>query len=291
LSTNRKIWAPPGWPWELELLALVFVITALVVPYLLARGEAPTPEAITLIQRGELARQQMDTATLQDQLGFFWAVAIIGVYVVHIALASMSIDLISTSFTHLISPLVFSMITYYRLWAVQTSADVSAKVVSGEPREIALWILAVTIVTILVARIRVGRHMLNFKEVDWDIVTPTKFEFLRYLELIPTVTSLIYPPRLYRASPDGIMIEGWLYVMPIPYRIVASIEPVNRTRLTTSAHQFATTTRDLIRLQLTDRQIPVYISPRDRDAFVHYCKERIAERRIKKDTRTGETAL
>ncbi len=289
MATKKKIWAPPGWPWELELLALIFVLTALVVPYILARAEAPSPEEITLIQRAELARR-VDAATMQDQLGFFWGVAIIGIYVVHIALASMSIDMISTSFMHLVSPLIFSMITYYRLWSVQVSAGTAAHIVSGEPLEIALWVAIVIVLTMLVARIRVARHLLNFKQVDWDIVTPTKFVFRRYLELLPTVTPIIYPPRLYRACPDGIIIEGWLYVMPIPYRSIASIEPVTRSRLTTSAHQFATTTRDLVRLQLTDQTTPVYISPKDRDVFVDYCKERIAERREKKDTTAGETA-
>lgn len=271
---TKKIWGPAGWPWELELLALVFVVTALVIPLWMSTQHVPDPDELSLVARAQMEKRQ-EVATYEDQQNFFWAVAIGGLYLVHILMAYSSLNMISTSVTHLFSPLLFSLITYYRL---NTLGDGHAakQVVSGEPLEVTFWVLGVIAITLLVARVRMARHMLRFRQVDWDIRTPSRFDSTFLKDLAITLRPLIYPPRAYRASEDGILIEGWLYIMPLPFHGLQAIEGVRRVSYSGQAQYFATSSRTLVRVQLIDSKMPIYISPHDRDQFIAYCNRRLS---------------
>ncbi len=283
----KKKWGSPGWPWELELLALVFVATSLVIPYYLEYVEGPPePEELSIMQRAEQARKQ-EVASLQQQQGFFWAVAIVGIYVVHLIIASASIEMISTPFIHLFSPLIFSMITYFRLHSI--GGGTSGQIVSGTPQEAALWALGVLVITFLVARIRMARHMLRFKDVDWDVSTKALMDGTYLKDLIVTVKPLIYPPRMYRACSEGVLIEGWFYVLPIPFAAIQSVEGIKRIGLAASGEYFATSTKSLVRIQLVEQKTPMYISPADREQFMTYCNQHMTRGVVTlvRDTESG----
>lgn len=270
MSTKRT-WGPPGWPWELELLALVFVIIALTIPFYLSYMEGPSQTEMSLIEQAETARRA-EQASLDDQRSFFWAVIIIGLYVGHLIVAAASIEMISTPFIYLFTPLVFSMITYYRLYMLSFQKN-AAHIVSGNPMEIAAWVLAVIFITLVVTRIRMSRHMARFKGVTWDIVTKSQLDGSFFSELLLAVRPFIYPPRFYKACNEGILIEGWLYIMPISFHSIQSVESVKRMGFMTSGKYLATSTRTMMRIQLSDTPTPIYISPKDRDSFLHYCNQ------------------
>lgn len=270
---KKTSWSPPGWPWELELLALVFVITAIAIPVYLQYIQPEDLEEASLLTRVEAARMQ-NQGTWQDFTQFFWAVAIVGLYVAHLTTASASSDFISTPFTHLFSPLLFSMITYYRLFKLGQSIQV----VTGKPGEIAIWVVGVLTITFLVARLRMRRHLLAFRDVDWDITTPTLFDST-YFELLAYFRPLVYPPRTYRACSDGILIEGWLYVMPIPFDVINNVDPVRRAHLMSSGYYLATSSKSLVRILLAEHSEPLFISPLDREQFILYCDEKLAPKR------------
>lgn len=278
-------WGPPGWPWELELLALVFVITAIAVPYYLQFVQTPEPSQMSLVAKAEVARRD-NMATWQDLEGFFWAVVIVGLYLVHLAMASGTIDFMSTPFTHLFAPLVFSMITYYRLYRLPHGPAGSGGVVSGTLLEVLIWIAGVLIITYLVARIRMARLMLSFKDLDWQVSTRSLFDST-YSQLAMQVRPLIYPPHFLRACDQGILVEGWFYAMPIPFDSVTAIDAVQGSAFLSSGYCLATSLRSLVRIQISEKAEPILISPKDRSAFVHYCQARLAAK--KPTTRAGET--
>lgn len=287
---KRTRWGPPGWPWELELLALVFVITAIVVPYYL-QTQAPTSAQLSLLAQAEQA-QASQRGSWNDLQDFIWAVIIVGIYLAHLVIASSSIDYMSTPFTHLFSPLVFSLITYYRLFTLVKGSPTATTIVSGSPLEIVLWILGVLVITFMVARIRMARYMLNFKHVDWDITTPTVFD-RSFWELAVYLRPLIYPPRMYRACPNGILIEGWVYAMPIPFETIHSVDAVQGAGFLSSGYCLATSAKSLVRLQISEKPEPLLISPKDRAEFVRYCEQRLGTTRqikIQSDTRRGTSA-
>jgi hypothetical protein len=284
----RRRWDPPGWPWELELLAVVFVVTAIVVPYYLQVTSSPDVSHLSIFERAELERRQEATGTWQQSSDFIWAIAIVCLYLAHFVMAGASINFLSTPFTHLFAPLMFSGITYYRLLKIEADAGLQNPIVKGTVLEIAMWVVGVLVITFLVARIRMARHMLRFKDVHWEVTTPTLFDST-FSNLAIRLQPIIYPPRVYRTCDQGIMVEGWLYVMPIPYKLIQSVDRVTGAALHSTGYYLATSTRHLVRVQLTESPEPVFISPRDQAGFLRYCQQHVTA--MKPDTRSVETVV
>ncbi|MFH0952725.1 MAG: hypothetical protein V1873_00165 [Verrucomicrobiota bacterium] len=282
---DKRRWGPPGWPWELELLALVFVVTAIGVPYYLDSMRTAEPSQLSLMARAEMTQSEQMT-TWKDLEGFFWGVVIVGLYLAHLAMAGASLDFMSTPFTHLFSPLVFSMITYYRLFTLTADLNLTTSIVSGSAVEIIVWILGIMVITFLVARIRMARLMLTFRNIDWDLSMPALFD-ATYAELLIQIRPLIYPPRIFRTCEQGILIEGMFYAMPIPFESVQAVDAVAGAGLTSSGYCLATSLRSMVRIQLAEKTEPILISPKDQNAFVRYCQQHIV--RKTPPTRTGET--
>ncbi len=285
---KHKTWGPAGWPWELELLAVVFVITSLAIPIWLEMQHTPDPEELSLVERAQMERRA-EQATFQDQVTFFWAVGIVGLYVIHLLMAYSAIDQISTSFSHLFSPLIFSIITYIRLLGLE-DRGVAAQIVTGNPLEILFWVLGVLVITLLVARIRMARHLLRFKHIEWDVLTPSRFDGSLLSDLAVTLRPLVYPSRAYRACEEGILIEGWLYVLPLPFSSIQSVEGVRRPNFTSTSQFYATSSKSLVRIQMSDTKVPIYISPSDREQFITYCNRRLSRGvvTLARDTSRGD---
>lgn len=282
---EKRRWGPPGWPWELELLALVFVITAIGVPYYLNAMQGAESTELSLLARAEMARQEQVT-TWKDLEGFFWGVVLVGLYLAHLAMAGASIDFMSTPFTHLFSPLVFSMITYYRLYVLAAGSGTATSIVTGSLPEVVVWVLGILVITFLVARIRMARLMLNFRNIDWDVSTPSVVDGT-YPGLTIQVRPLIYFPRVFRACEQGILIEGLFYAMPIPFECVQAVDAVQAGPFASQGYCLATSTRSMVRIQLTEKTEPIFISPKDRNGFVRYCQQHIAPKTP--STRPGDT--
>lgn len=281
MSEKQRRWAPPGWPWELEVLALVFVLFAIIVPYYLEYHQSPDPTNLSLFERAEFQRQQEATDTWRAGTAFIWAIAIVLLYLAHIVMAGASIHFVSTPFTHLFAPLMFSGIAYYRLLTLAHKTTGSNPIVKGSALEVAMWFLGVIVITFLVARIRMARHMLNFKDVQWEVSTRTHFDST-FWELAVRLQPIIYPPRLYQAADEGLMIVGWLYVLPISFRLIQSIEKVSAAAMHSNGYYLATSTRSLVRIQLTESPEPIYISPGDYSGFLRYCQQHVTA--LKPDT-------
>ena len=288
---RKQRWGPPGWPWELELLAFIFVVISIAVPYYLQIQETPAEEQhMSVLAQAErqLQQQRAKQASWRDLQEFFWAIVIVGLYIAHIAIAAMGSDYMSTPFTHLFSPLIFSMITYFRLFSLQHTGSA---IISGSPLEIVLWIIGVLAITFMVARIRMARYLLNFKNVEWEVSSPTQMD-KTYLQLIAYLRPLIYPPRMYRACDKGILIEGWFYAMPVAFDSIQGMDTVRGAAFASSGYCLATSANALLRIQVADKSEPILISPRDHLNFLHYCENHLAIRRVaqRPETRGGATS-
>jgi hypothetical protein len=286
----KERWGAPGWPWELELLALVFVAIALAVPYYLLAAQTPEPTELSLLAKAEMA--QRDPAnTWQQMQGFFWGVVIVGLYLAHLGMAATSLDFMSTPFTHFSAPLVFSLIAYYRLFTLGRGAPLSTQIVTGAPVEVVCWILGVLVITFLVARLRMARLMLRYHGVDWEFSTPAVFD-RTYFESIAHFHALVYPPRVFRACPEGFLVEGWFYAMPVPFSSVVSIDRVKAGSLASSGYSLATSLNSMVRITVAEMPQPMFISPKDVDGFVAYCVPQIGAARAARghDTRHGTRA-
>jgi hypothetical protein len=81
------------------------------------------------------------------------------------------------------------------------------------------------------------------------------------------------------------LVEGWFYVMAIPFNLVQSIGAVPQAAHSTPGDFFATSTRSLIRIELTESTSPLFISPSNFDEFLKYCANHVI--RLKRGTASG----
>lgn len=270
--SKNKTWDPPGWPWELDILAIVFVVISLVVPYLIFSDASAT------------ASSNQAAFTLNEQRHVLWAIGIVVLFVMHLAVAGASLETISTPFIHIVTPVGFALIAYYRTFSVAREVGKST-LATGSILQIVVLVLAVFLATLLVARIRMARYFLRFRDVKWDIISPSRYDG-SYLELMSQLRPLIYPPRLLRATTEGMLIEGWFYIMPVPFAMVQSITAVNSFGYASSGTYYASSTSHLIRLELLDSSEPIFVSPAQRDEFLQYCAHHVARLRPAKGAKT-----
>ncbi|HNR94018.1 MAG TPA: hypothetical protein PKM67_09875 [Kiritimatiellia bacterium] len=274
MDTNR--WAPPKRPLLLELLALVFVVLAIAIPTYLQNESTPSlPAQDTIAAQMQSTREVggIDRDEWRETSGsLFWGIGILGLYIVHLYIANSSNDRISTSVAHFLSPLVFAMITYYRLYSLKES---SIEVVSGSPLEILKWAIGVFLITLLLARLRMVGYRKQFSDITWDMSTPALYD-KTFFELMVYIYPLLYPPRRYHLCPQGILIEGWFYIMPIPFDVIHSVDAMKSASFLSTGTFLAASTKTLTRVQMNDQRVPVYISPEDKTGLLKYCANRLA---------------
>lgn len=273
--SKNKTWAPPGWPWEMDILALVFVVAALVIPYYFFT-EATSSDI---------------TRTLKEQQHVLWAIGITVLFVMHLAVAGTTLETISTPFLHLLSPVAFAVLAYYRTYTVLKETN-RPSIFTGSPLQYALVVISVLLLSLVIARIRMARHLLRFRDVKWDIISKSKYDS-SYFQLIAEFQPLVYPPRVLRACTEGILIEGWFYLMPIPFEMFQGLAPTAGIRHASSGRYLASSAHNLIRVELLDNAEPLYISPENRAEFLNYCAQHITHLRVHSSggarTRSGAT--
>ena len=272
---KTKAWSTPGWPWELEIPTIIFALAAISAPlYVNSLFHVEAPPAILLSSVPHNAAAQ----SLQQQYGILWGVGIIGLYILHFVFSLGSVTNISTPFSSIASPTVFAALAYYRVHDVATDAGRNVAVMTNSVGQIILGFTMVILFSLLLARLRMARQLLHYRDEKWDMVSPAKYDS-SYFELIAQMNPLIYPPRVYRASENGILIEGWYYFIPVLHSETHSISAVSKAVLATRGHYLASSAHNLIRMELADSQTPVFISPTDREGFLKYCAHFIARHR------------
>lgn len=275
IMSKNKTWNTPGWPWEMDLLCLVFVVIALAAPYYYFT--ASTGEEIT--------------RTLMEQRHVLWAIGITVLFVMHLAVSGTTLETISTPFLHLLSPMAFAVLAYYRTFStIQQTAHSSP--LNGSALQYALVAVSVLILSLVMARIRMARQLLRFRDIKWDLVCKSPYD-RTYFQLITEFQPLVYPPRLVRACSEGVLIEGWYYLMPLPFSMFQGLAPVAGIRHAANGRYIASSTRNLVRIELLDNAEPLYISLENRAEFLNYCARHIAHLRAHttgSPNRTRDTA-
>lgn len=265
--SKNKTWAPPGWPWELDILSFVFLVLGVFIPYNLFSQHQS--ESALAVNQAAIA--------LKEQTYILWSIGLVILFIMHLALAGASDDSMSTPFIHLISPLLFAGLAYYRIYVVAHDMGQST-FVNGTWGQMVLCGVGVMVATLIMARLRLARHMHRYRDEAWDMECPASYD-RTYFELIAQFRPLVYPPRRYRLSPQGILVEGWFYAIVIPFAKLQSINPVRAMGVSAAGHYYASNTNSLVRFELLDSDQPMFISPDGRDEFIQYCLHHAARMR------------
>jgi len=274
MTDVKKKWNPPAWPWELEIITLIFFILSLFIPYYFHHHGVDPASVVTPAGNNAL---EVGRNSLSTQLGFLWALGIVALYVFHLAFASMDVTKITASPVHLISPCAFSLIAYYQTSKTVGIENTALNFVDGSLSQAALLVIVVALITALLTRLRTYRYMLNFNDVHWDIVTPAVYDS-SYFNLLWQLRPLLYAPRRYLACNEGFVIEGWFYAMPVEFTTVHSISRLANSGIMNNGIYYASSSHYLVRIEMHESNKATYISPLDRDDFVRYCAQHIARR-------------
>lgn len=258
--SKNKTWKPPGRSWEMDLLSLIFVAAALFLPYYFFTG----------VQSEDV------TGVLQEQQHVLWAIGIAVLSVMYLAVAGATTDLITPPFLHLLSPTIFATLAYFRTYVTLKDTN-QQTLLSGSPLQYALVIVSVLLLSMVLARIQMARYLLRFRGIKWDIVCRSEYD-RSYLQLIAQFRPLIYPPRMIRACPEGILIEGWFYLMPVPFDMFQSMTAIPGIMHAANGRYLASTVHSLVRVELSDSTRPLFISPCNRAEFISYCAHHIPQR-------------
>lgn len=275
MSKDNTKWNPPGYPWELELITLCFFVASLFVPYYF--HHYGVHESISEMTRNGATALEVGRDSLSTQFGFLLALGIVALYMFHFAFAFMDAGKITTTPLNLLSPCAFAAIAYYRISQTRGLENSALSFIDGSTGQIVLLVIIVGLITSVLARLRTYRYMLNFDSTKWDIITPSPYDGT-YFQLIAQMHPLLYAPRRYLASDEGIVIEGWFYAKPISFSRIHSLSRIASSGIMNNGIYFASSSHNLVRLELHESTKATYISPRDRDEFVRYCAQHIARR-------------
>ena len=256
--SKNKTWAPPGWPWELDLVTLAFLVIGVLIPYNIFTSH---------IADSSLAANQA-VAKLKEQTYILWSIGLCLLYIMHLALSRTGDDSLSIPVVQLISPMLFACLAYYRIHTVSHDMQ-QPTMLTGGFGQIALLLVVVMLITFIVARLRLARHLHRFRDTQWDLECSASFDS-SYFSLLAEFRPLVYPPRRYRVCDQGLLIEGWFYSVVVPFSSVQSASTVRASAIAAAGHYYASNTANLVRLELTDSPLPLFISPEGRDEVVHY---------------------
>ncbi|HMP74630.1 MAG TPA: hypothetical protein PKE55_15350, partial [Kiritimatiellia bacterium] len=275
---RNQPWNPPGWPWELEAIAFLILLAALFVPMVLFDSGNEAIARTTLIQEATGQAASSRSNPLSEQMSFMWSFGIVSLYIIHLVLGGMNYNKLTTPMTHIVTPLLLTVIAFYQISHAAAENAVEMPFIDGNPVNLALLLLLVFLVTLIAARVRMARYMLRFRDEAWEIVTPTVYDGT-FTKILAQWRPLLYTPRLYRACNRGILIEGWTYLMPMSFDSINAISKINSVSMSATGYYFATSAKSLLRLETTDSTVSTFISPQARDDLAVYCNQHIARRR------------
>lgn len=290
MTASRKTWNPPGWPWELECIAIATMLLSVFFPAIFdAMGIDRTPSLID-----EATGVSVNGNPLAEQQQIVLSFGLVALYLIHLVIAATTFSHLTTPITHMITPLVFSGAAYVRASAYVEANRLEVAFFNGSTGNLILLILGVLVLCLVAARVRMARYLLLFRDEEWDLRTPTVFDS-SFWSIISQWRPLIYMPRNYRACANGILVEGWFYIMPVPFEVFHTVTPIANVSMSVTGSYYATTARSLIRIELLDSTVPMFISPRHRDTFLQYCQKHIERRKASRGstprgTRAGTVA-
>lgn len=208
-----------------------------------------------------------------NQNAYLWVFVILALYLSHLITTMLTIDFVSTSFSHMVSPPIFAAIAYGRLVLLHRDVPTATPLVYGNLVEAVVFTAVVLALTALLARLRMKRHMRRFADTVWGMSVRPHVDWSYFAQGLLRIKPFFYTPLRYRACPAGLLIEGWSYVMAIPLHEVKSIVESQEGDFTTSGFYAATSTHELLKIQIYENEVPIFISPRESYRFLQYVEK------------------
>lgn len=272
-----KQWQTSGRAWELMLLTTLLAAAAIGLPALL-------PQAVRDPQT--LIIKPTDAYFVHEWSMFGpasrpWVIVTSLLYALYLFMPNPFIQRLSLYLFDPLAPLIFTIITYVRVAMEAKARRVALPFIGQHPWDLVFWLVLAALLVALLVVFRAWREHRRWGKLKWDLVSPSARDGSRR-QLAANFYPLVYPPHAYRICPDGLLILGWHYVMPIPLSAIESVRlerRANRHALLTNSAFLATSTKNILRLGIKGIRKPVFISPKKSSAFLLYL--RLARSRLK----------
>jgi len=271
---ERARWRP-SWPWELEIVAAIFALAAILPPlYVCSRAAPVAPGSLAAAY---LALPEQNLVRQAIIYNVYWGIAVLLLYAGHIAITAATRRWISVPVAHMAAPLLFGGIALYR-GTTHCGIGTAPPAASCSPPILAAWTVGLLSLVFLTGQVTRWRHVRRFRNEPWLVVSPARWD-LSFVRLVPLLRPLLYPPTRYRLSEQGILIEGVNYAMSIPFDVIQAVEYSTLPSLFSSGFFLAGSSRTLVMIRLKDWSEPVFLSPAERDTFVTQAQRVIEARR------------
>ncbi len=252
-------------------MALVFFLFAVAAPGLVDRF---------FVEEAELLAQptwpNLDTLQIRHQFlgGAFIAI----LYVAHICWAMSTTEHISLSASHLFAPTVFAGGAFLRMMQHSHYIGYADRLFVRPGLQAAVLLVGMQTITFLIARRRMLRVYRRFKGQEWDLVMAPRRDRSWLKLMLARIQPIFYPPHTFRACPQGILIEGYSFAMPIAFEEIETVFPVAVAPLSSPGTYLASSANHLVGIKLYEEETPFYLSPKNPDRFFAYCHDRVSIR-------------
>lgn len=260
MMKKSQQWKAPGWPWELEIIIVLFVAAALAIPLQLVNVQ------------GSSARP------LGTEIGFLKAAMVVALYVLHVAFGFIHYNRLTVSLVHFLSPVFFAYIAYHRIVQSPGVAESAYQFLDGAIWQYAAIGVIVPALTLLLMHMRRLRYLNAFKDTVWELDAPAVMD-QGYFTLLGQMMPLFYPPARYRVCAEGLLVEGWHYAMPVSFKNINRIMRIPSSSVLPRGYYLASSTTHLVRIDLLDSIKPLFISPQNPDGFAAHCQQHTGHRR------------
>jgi hypothetical protein len=264
-ETRRRLWRETPWPWELEAITLCIALGGALLALNYEHAHLP-------------AYARAADAFQMDITRNSWLIVTLVAYAGHMLLGRTVIRDVSTPFHLVANPVLFALLGFFNFRSAYTRAH-GARAWDWPWVELFLILLAITALCLLLARVRMQRVMLPFRDLRWDIdLAPAHRAADEPLwPILSRLQPVFYPPHRYRANAAGIEIEGLFYVTLVSYPEIAAITLIPQGDWASAGIHLTRSMRNLVVIQLKGRQEPIVVSPEKADAFLEYTQRRLRE--------------
>lgn len=261
-AATRKLWRETPWPWEFEVLTLVIIVGSMV--FCMDYEAVNTPAYA-------FGSDVIETQTTRMS----WIIITALAYMGHLLLSRVALRDVSTPFHLIASPITFTILGFFNFRSTYIRAH-GPGIWEFPFQAFVIVIMTVAAVSFLLARVRMQRVMLPFRDMHWDIdVAPQKTKSGDWGGLFGRLHPILYPPVRYRVNASGIEIEGPYYVTLISYREIAAIGHRERGNVAGAGVYLTHTMNDLVHIQLKARQEPIVLGPENAQAFTDYATRKL----------------
>lgn len=258
----------------MEAIIFVTYVATLSLPVLFPEMSLPDITGMFPHERHRIVQEFLDKGAWRQQKDFTWFLTITPFYGLHLIIGWRASRYFSTPLVHVLTPTIMGMVMYYRLLTQPILPGAERILISGSPLEAVTLFLIFVALTLVVARLRLARYMLNFRGIDWDLTTPARIDH-SFWRLVPQLTPVIYPPRVYHVFSEGVVVEGWLYALAIPFDTLETVKMRRIHERIASDLVLATSEQHMVEFKLKDSQTHILLSPTDYQEFSRYALQRV----------------